>query len=192
MHLLHLSLRISVVGYRTHPPQPRPCNHTHQSGRSHTGVRQHDTTGKLRSVRLGRVASTNEAVMAVSCDICSTTRGRSAPAPGPLPDCPPQNSPIQKTGIHPAADHRGPHQTLQSSAIPVTRPNRLDTVSDGLDCCLSRSFQSRCHQSGTPHTTPLPGDRLPFFIQLITEKIPSPPCTVRSISQSTTRGDCSA
>ncbi len=179
-----------MVGLSTRQPLPGRYTHIPLHGNPTDGIGQHDTTGKQRPVRLCRCRRIKVAFSQVSADNCSTTQRLSTPAQGLPPGFPQQNSRHRKTGVHPAANHRAPDQTLQILAMPVTSPNRFETISDGRALRPCRSSQSRSPLSGMPDTDALPGDRLALFIEFTAEKIAFAPCAVRSISHSTTRADC--
>ena len=119
---------------RTHPPPQDRYTRIHLPGRSHIQVfaSMMRPGNSAPSVSVG-VASTNEAVMAVSCDICSTTQRSLSSCSGSASGLPQQNSPHPENGHTPGGGPPWPPpDSAGPSAIPVTRPNRLDTVSDGL------------------------------------------------------------
>ncbi len=153
MHLLHLSLRISVVGLSTHPPPQDRYTRIHLPGNPHTGVRQHDATRKTAPRPSPSVLpAQNEAVMAVSSDICSTTQRSLSSCSGSASGLPATKfTASRKTGIHPAADHRGPHQALQVLRHPGDQTKQIGHRQRTVwHCCPSRSSQSHCRQSGMP------------------------------------------
>ncbi|CUK19462.1 Uncharacterised protein [Escherichia coli] len=144
------------------------------------------------SVSVG-VASTNEAVMAVSCDICSTTQRSLSSCSGSASGLPATKfTASRKRAYTRRRTTVAPTRLCKSSAIPVTSPNRFDTVSDGR-ALLPFPFISKPLPSigYAWYFRPCQVTGSPFSFSSLQKKYRSPPCTVRSISQSTTRGDCS-
>lgn len=137
IHLLHLSFQISMEGLSNSP-----------------------ATAPYSSVG---VASRNEAVMAVSSDNCSTIQRSLSFFFGSASGLPATKFTASRRQVsHQQQSTVASTSLCRSSAIPVTRQNRLDTVRDGRAQPSSRSSQNR-----------------------------SPSCTVRSISQSPLRSNCS-
>ncbi len=99
----------------------------------HTGVRQHDATGKQRPIRLGRCSQHKRGRHG-----CQLRHLLHHPAVTQLLLGSASGLPATKfTASRKRAYTRrrttvAPTRLCRSSAIPVTRPNRLDTVSDGL------------------------------------------------------------
>ncbi len=96
----------------------------------HTGVRQHDAPGNSApSVSVVLPAQTRLSWPSALTS-APPPSGRSAPAPGPLRIARHKFTASRKRHT-PGGGPPWPPPGSASSAIPVTRPNRLDTVSDG-------------------------------------------------------------